>query len=102
MNHRSAPDALWGPEPVGTTLSAERELTPAELAEAVAAFLRERVPPGNRVLLLCPPGADYLAAFLGCLTAGVVAVPLSELPEAPLDRIAAVARDCQATVALTV
>jgi acyl-CoA synthetase (AMP-forming)/AMP-acid ligase II len=30
---------------------------------------------GERALLLYPPGLDYLAAFFGCLYAGVVAVP---------------------------
>ena len=31
--------------------------------------------PGDRVLLLVPPGLDYVAAFFGCLYAGAVAVP---------------------------
>ncbi|TDV55032.1 AMP-binding protein [Actinophytocola oryzae] len=90
---------------VGGGLTVERELTYAQLAEAswrVAAFLRDRVQPGDRALLLFPPGADYLAAFLGCLSAGVVAVPLyPPRPGAKLDRIASVVRDCQAPVALT-
>jgi len=90
---------------VGGGLAVERELTYAELAEAagrVAGFLRTRVQPGDRALLLFPPGADYLAAFLGCLSAGVVAVPLyPPRPGAKLDRITAVIRDCQAPVALT-
>ncbi len=30
---------------------------------------------GDRCLLLFPPGIDYIAAFFGCLQAGVVAVP---------------------------
>ena len=30
---------------------------------------------GERVLLLYPPGIDYLPAFFGCLYARVVAVP---------------------------
>ncbi|MGH8548058.1 MAG: AMP-binding protein [Methylococcales bacterium] len=29
----------------------------------------------KRALLLYPPGLDYIAAFFGCLYAGVVAVP---------------------------
>jgi amino acid adenylation domain-containing protein len=90
---------------LGGGLSVERVLTYGQLAEAtarVAGFLRERVRPGERVLLLFPPGADYLSAFLGCLAAGVVAVPLyPPRPGAKLDRIDAVVRDCQAAVALT-
>ena len=30
---------------------------------------------GERALLLYPPGLDFIAAFFGCLYAGVVAVP---------------------------
>ena len=90
---------------VGAGLAVERELTYGELAESagrVAGFLRSRVKPGDRALLLVPPGADYLAAFLGCLSAGVVAVPLyPPRPGAKLDRISAVVRDCLAQVALT-
>jgi len=42
---------------------------------AVGAALRNRVSPGDRVLLLCPQTLDYASAFLGCLDAGAVAVP---------------------------
>lgn len=31
---------------------------------------------GDRALLMYPPGPDYVAAFLGCLYAGVIAVPV--------------------------
>ena len=44
-------------------------------ARAIAASLRERVSEGERALLLYPPGLDYIAAFLGCLYARVIAVP---------------------------
>lgn len=44
-------------------------------ARAVAAALQERCAPGDRVVLLHPPGLEYIAAFLGCLYAGVIAVP---------------------------
>ena len=45
-------------------------------ARAVASALRERgVRPGDRALLLYPPGLDFIPAFFGCLYAGVVAVP---------------------------
>lgn len=48
-------------------------------ARAIAALLAERVSPGDRVLVLLPPGLDYVASFLGCLYAGAVAVPLYPL-----------------------
>nr|BFE74709.1 hypothetical protein GCM10020092_080100 [Actinoplanes digitatis] len=44
-------------------------------ARAIAVALRERAAVGDRALILCPPGLDYVAAFFGCLYAGVVAVP---------------------------
>ncbi|MDC0747146.1 AMP-binding protein [Polyangium mundeleinium] len=41
----------------------------------VAAALVERFPEEARVLLLFPPGIDFVVAFLACLRAGRVAVP---------------------------
>ncbi|WP_170229804.1 AMP-binding protein [Polyangium fumosum] len=41
----------------------------------VAAALVERFPEEARVLLLFPPGLDFVIAFLACLRAGRVAVP---------------------------
>ncbi len=59
--------------------TAEAHLTYAELdrrARGLAATLaREGIAPGERVLLLYPPGLDYITAFFGCLYAGAVAVP---------------------------
>ncbi|CAL9410451.1 fatty acyl-AMP ligase [Streptomyces sp. enrichment culture] len=57
-------------------------LTYAELdrrARSVAAALLKRCAPGDRALLLHPEGLEFATAFLGCLYAGVVAVP-SPLP----------------------
>src|SRR5215210_5346799 len=44
-------------------------------ARAVAAHLQALGLAGGRAVLLFPPGLDYVAAFLGCLYAGTVAVP---------------------------
>jgi acyl-CoA synthetase (AMP-forming)/AMP-acid ligase II len=45
-------------------------------ARAVASALRERgVRPGDRALLLYPPGLEFIPAFFGCLYSGVIAVP---------------------------
>ncbi|AIO84752.1 polyketide synthase [Burkholderia pseudomallei] len=56
-----------------------QSITFAELdrtARRVALLLqRQSVGVGERVLLLCRPGLDYIAGFLGCLYAGAVAVP---------------------------
>lgn len=45
-------------------------------AEAVAARLAGAAAPGERALLAFPPGLDFVVAFLACLYAGVVAVPV--------------------------
>lgn len=53
-------------------------LTYAELhrrAARIAHRLRQCVAPGERALLLFPPGVDFVSAFFGCLYARVVAVP---------------------------
>jgi hypothetical protein len=44
-------------------------------SRAIAAALARVVPPGERALLLYPPGLEVIAAFFGCLYAGVIAVP---------------------------
>ena len=44
-------------------------------AMAIGAELQASAAPGQRVLLLFPPGLDFVTAFFGCLYAGVVAVP---------------------------
>ena len=55
-------------------------LTYAELharALATAAELAGRCAPGDRALLLFPPGMDFIVAFFACLYAGIVAVPVN-------------------------
>ncbi len=41
----------------------------------VGAQLAHRLEPGERALVVCPPGLDYIIAFLACQLAGVIAVP---------------------------
>jgi acyl carrier protein len=72
-------------------------------AQYVASRLQSAgVAAGERVLLLYPPGLEYVAAFLGCLYAGVIAVPAYP-PRLgrPTSRLQAIAADSKATVALT-
>src|SRR5262249_16928356 len=55
----------------------EKEITYGELdlkARSIAAELQQFALPGDRAVLLFPPGLDYIAAFFGCLYAGVVCV----------------------------
>ena len=72
-------------------------------ARDVAARLQALgVTPGERILLLYPPGLEYVAAFLGCLYAGVVAVPAyPPRLNRPISRLRAIAADSGATAALT-
>ncbi len=44
-------------------------------ARAIAAALQSIARPGDRAVLLFSPGIEFIASFLGCLYAGVVAVP---------------------------
>jgi acyl-CoA synthetase (AMP-forming)/AMP-acid ligase II/acyl carrier protein len=57
----------------------EARLSHAELdlsARRIAAQLAERFRPGDRLLLLYPPGLEFIRAFFGCVYASVVPVPL--------------------------
>ncbi len=80
-------------------------LTYAELdrqARAIAAKLQALGLSGERALLLYPPGLEYLAAFFGCLYAGVVAVPAyPPRNHRNTPRIQAVVTDARAAIALT-
>src|SRR4051795_1388687 len=80
-------------------------------ADAVAAEIRPRTTAGSRVLILCPPGLDFVPAFFGALMAGAIAVPCYP-PRAgrqgiadagadrALDRLHAVAQDARPCVVL--
>lgn len=71
-------------------------------ARRAAAALLELAQPGDRVAILLPQGLDYLASFLGCLYAGLLAVPLFA-PEMRRsnDRVLATLQDAQPAVTLT-
>jgi acyl-CoA synthetase (AMP-forming)/AMP-acid ligase II len=75
-------------------------------ARSVAARLQETTQPGERVLLLYPSGLEYIVAFLGCLYAGVVAVPMYPPRFVRSDRswprLLAIKHDTRATTVLTI
>jgi long-chain fatty acid adenylyltransferase FadD28 len=57
---------------------------------------------GDRAVILAPQGLDYIAAFLGALQAGLIAVPLSApLGAATDERVVSVLRDASPCVVLT-
>ncbi len=71
-------------------------------ARAIAARLQSMNLAGERALLLYPPGLEFIAAFLGCIFAGVVAVPAyPPRMNRKLDRIQAIVNDSGAAVAMT-
>ncbi|MEA2695555.1 MAG: hypothetical protein QOJ16_4942, partial [Acidobacteriota bacterium] len=80
-------------------------LTYAELdarARAWGAVLAEAGVQGERACLLFPPGLDFVAAFLGCLYAGAVAVPAPPPRRRRADpRLQAILADARPRVVLT-
>jgi acyl-CoA synthetase (AMP-forming)/AMP-acid ligase II/acyl carrier protein len=73
---------------------------------AIAMHLRSLgIAPGERVLLVYPPSLDFIMAFLGCLRAGIIAVPV--FPPDPtrlnkdLEMFSTIVNSCKATTALT-
>jgi amino acid adenylation domain-containing protein/non-ribosomal peptide synthase protein (TIGR01720 family) len=71
-------------------------------ARAVAARLQEMELKQNRAILLYPAGLGYVAAFFGCLYAGVVAIPaFPPRHKRRNERLAAIVADSAPTVALT-
>jgi len=76
-------------------------------ARTIAADLQEKkVVPGDRALLLYPPGLEYVAAFMGCLYAGVTAVPVypphPARLERSLSRLKSIVQSAKPKVALTI
>ena len=95
------------------TEESEQSLTYRDLdrkARAIAAALWSTADFGERAILLYPQGLDFIAAFLGCLYAGIVAVP-TPLPALTTsnkarskriwERLQAVVSDAQARLVLT-
>ncbi|MEM7049900.1 MAG: amino acid adenylation domain-containing protein [Acidobacteriota bacterium] len=84
---------------------AEATLTFGDLdrrARAIASALQAAGLGGQRAMLLYAPGIEFVAAFFGCLYAGVVAVPgYPPRSRRSLPRLMTVAQDARAAVALT-
>ncbi len=86
----------------------EREaasVTYAELdrqARLIAGRLQGVAARGARALLMYPSGLEYVAAFFGCLYAGIIGVPVfPPQPNRRPGRLLSVAADCQADVILS-
>ncbi|WP_323118646.1 condensation domain-containing protein [Burkholderia alba] len=72
-------------------------------ARRLAAALRARGGPNDRVLLMLPTGLDYIVSFFACQYAGMIAVPAYP-PEARhsahVERLRRMADDCAARIAV--
>src|SRR5947209_6282285 len=77
-----------------------RELHDA--ANAVGKRLAAVAKPGDRALLVFPPGLEFVIAFFGCLIARVIAVPMM-VPrrQSSRDSSASIMANCKPIVALT-
>jgi len=95
-------------DPVYTFLSdgeTEKDaLTYAQLdrkARVLAKWLRANASFGDRVVLLYPPGLEFIVAFFGSLYAGMIPVPaFPPRNNRNMDRLVAIMQDANATVAL--
>jgi natural product biosynthesis luciferase-like monooxygenase protein len=94
--------------PTGDPDGAKTEWTFADLdrrTRGVAALLQEIGAAGERALLVYPPGLEFIEGFMGCLCAGVTAVPTYPPDPARLERtlprLRAIAQDAGARYVLT-
>ncbi|WP_437762186.1 AMP-binding protein [Sorangium sp. So ce281] len=69
-------------------------------ARGIAAHIQSCTKEGERVLLLLPQGIDYVAAFFGCLYAGVVGIPLYEPQPRLFGKISAVGANATPSLVL--
>lgn len=85
--------------------SSHQRITYGELLDRVISFsarLQQVAAPGDRAILLYPPGIDYIVAFYSCLWAGLAAVPAYPVKNNQhRDRLSAVISDCSASIILT-
>ena len=101
---RTQPDAvactfLVDGERIGAQMT-YRELD--RRARAIGATLQQLGAVGERVMLLYPSGLDYIAAYMGCLYAGSVAVPMfPPHRKRSGERLQTVVADAQAAFAFT-
>jgi acyl-CoA synthetase (AMP-forming)/AMP-acid ligase II len=111
VSHLRAQFEVCGPDRTLTFLrEARRDLvedvtsfdTLDRAARETAVWLKMRPEAQRPVLLLFEPGPEFWRAFIGCLYAGVIAVP-APLPydARSMQRVAAIFRDADSSLALT-
>lgn len=83
----------------------EHSITYGELykkALSIAVMIQGKVSRGDRLVLIYPPGIEFLEAFFGCLLAGVIAVPVyPPRKDRDLMRILAILNNSDSSAVLT-
>jgi amino acid adenylation domain-containing protein len=71
-------------------------------AKLIAGLLLKYAQPGDRALLIYPPGLDFIISFFGCLYAGIIAVPV-DMPRRNqrTQRLQKIVSDAQSNIILT-
>src|SRR5215471_17816893 len=99
--------ARQGTERIYTFLHGDQEksLTYTDVdkrARSTAAALLLHCNPGDRALLIYPPGLEYIVTLFSCMYAGVIAVPsYAPRPNRPLTRLEAIVSNSDPKVVLT-
>ncbi|MGE4427778.1 MAG: amino acid adenylation domain-containing protein, partial [Solirubrobacteraceae bacterium] len=71
-------------------------------ARAIASALRRQGAEGERVLVLCPSGLEFVVGFFGCIYAGAIAVPVHPpVRDRVIGRVASIVADARAGYVLT-
>jgi len=82
-----------------------REITNSQMHDAAArvgSWLRLKVAPSSRVILLLPTGFEFVSVFLGAMYASVIPVPINVPNSAnQWPRFRAIIEDCDANLVLT-
>lgn len=74
----------------------------ADKALAIATGLQQLGATGERVLLLYPPGLEFIEALFGCFAAGMIAVPAyPPRPNQSLKRLQSIVKNSQAKLSLS-
>lgn len=73
-----------------------------QLARSTAAALLRYCSPGDRALLIYPPGLDYIVSLFACMYARVIAVPsYAPRPNRPLTRLESIIANSEPSLVLT-
>lgn len=72
-------------------------------ARSIASLLQQSAKAGDRILLMYPPGLEFISAFFGCLYSSGIAVPIYPPRfNRSLERLQSVISDAQTALTLTV